>query len=60
MRTNRWRYARWPDGGEELYDLTNDGREWKNLAESDAHRGTLSAMRTHLKRCEAQAVTLRK
>lgn len=31
LRNQRWRYGRWPDG-EELYNLTNDPEEKKNLA----------------------------
>ena len=32
VRTERWRYIRYADGGEELYDHTNDEYEWTNLA----------------------------
>ena len=32
LRNQRWRYGKWPDG-EELYNLTNDPQEKKNLAE---------------------------
>jgi arylsulfatase A-like enzyme len=31
-RTDRWRYIRYADGGEELYDHDNDPQEWTNLA----------------------------
>lgn len=31
VRTERWRYSRYPDG-EELYDHANDPNEWRNLA----------------------------
>jgi len=31
IRTERWRYIRYADGGEELYDHTNDEYEWTNL-----------------------------
>ncbi len=31
VRTERWRYSRFPDG-EELYDHDKDPREWENLA----------------------------
>ncbi|VGO11998.1 Choline-sulfatase [Pontiella desulfatans] len=31
-RTERWRYIRYNDGVEELYDHENDPREWHNLA----------------------------
>lgn len=32
IRTERWRYIRYADGGEELYDHDADPYEWKNLA----------------------------
>ena len=32
VRTEQWRYIRYHDGGEELYDKTTDTYEWKNLA----------------------------
>jgi arylsulfatase A-like enzyme len=32
VRTEKWRYIRYHDGGEELYDETKDGLEWTNLA----------------------------
>ena len=33
VRTERWRYIRYQDGGEELYDHDSDPQEWTNLAE---------------------------
>jgi arylsulfatase A-like enzyme len=32
VRSERWRYIRYHDGGEELYDHNADPREWTNLA----------------------------
>jgi arylsulfatase A-like enzyme len=32
LRTKRWRYTRYKDGGEELYDHSKDEMEWNNLA----------------------------
>lgn len=32
IRTSRWRYTRYADGSEELYDLQTDPNEWHNLA----------------------------
>jgi hypothetical protein len=32
VRSERWRYIRYNDGGEELYDHSNDPLEWTNLA----------------------------
>jgi len=33
VRTERWRYIRYRDGTEELYDHLNDPLEWNNLAD---------------------------
>jgi arylsulfatase A-like enzyme len=32
IRSERWRYIRYRDGGEELYDHDADPLEWRNLA----------------------------
>jgi arylsulfatase A-like enzyme len=32
IRTRQWRYIRYADGGEELYDELRDPYEWDNLA----------------------------
>lgn len=32
VRSERWRFIRYADGSEELYDLQADPNEWKNLA----------------------------
>ena len=33
MRSERWRYIRYADGSEELYDMHRDPQELKNLAQ---------------------------
>jgi len=35
--TEKWRYIRYGDGEEELYDRINDPNEWKNLASDPQH-----------------------
>lgn len=35
IRTEDWRYIRYADGSEELYDLRNDPNEWTNLAKDE-------------------------
>ena len=32
VRSQHWRYIRYPDGSEELYDHRTDPHEWSNLA----------------------------
>ena len=32
LRTDQWRYIRYEDGSEELYDHFRDPNEWDNLA----------------------------
>lgn len=46
VRTERWRYIRYADGSEELYDMVADPNEWTNLASSPE----LSAVRRDLAR----------
>ena len=36
VRSERYRYTRWSDGSEELYDHKNDPDEWNNLARKEA------------------------
>tara|TARA_R110002072_G_scaffold234418_1_gene392025 strand:+ start:3718 stop:5178 length:1461 start_codon:yes stop_codon:yes gene_type:complete len=37
LRTKNWRYTRYFDGTEELYDHTRDPNEWTNLASNPEH-----------------------
>ena len=37
VRTDSWRYIRYADGGEELYDHDADPYEWTNLATRPEH-----------------------
>ena len=46
IRDRRYRYIRYEDGSEELYDHDNDPNEWKNLADNP----DFDAVKTELKR----------
>lgn len=42
VRSDRWRYIRYNDGTEELYDHDNDPWEWKNLAGDTTHASVIA------------------
>jgi iduronate 2-sulfatase len=48
IRTDRWRYNRWGNTGEELYDHHRDPNEFTNLAGKPQHATDLDRMRTLL------------
>ena len=50
VRSDRWRYIRNPDGGEELYDHESDPEEWSNLAELDEYRAIKDSLAQKLDR----------
>ena len=60
IRTTHWRYARWPDGGEELYDLGNDPAEETNLVAVAGHRRRLESLRAKLSAIQAEAASRRR
>jgi len=37
VRSERYHYIRYSDGGEELYDMATDPHQWKNLAKDPSH-----------------------
>jgi arylsulfatase A-like enzyme len=50
IRTREWKYVhRYPDGPHELYDLTNDPGETRNLVSDHEHQGRVDEMRESLK-----------
>ena len=48
VTTSRWRYIRYFDGSEELYDHDNDPHEWFNLAEYPQHRQLKRELAEHM------------
>jgi choline-sulfatase len=53
VRSERWRYLRYADGTEELYDHRDDPHEWTNLAAEPGHSAILAAHRKWLPRLDA-------
>lgn len=58
LRNRRWRYIRYSDGSEELYDHAADPNEWRNLGNSQdrAHQDAMAELREWLPRTEALEV----
>ena len=50
FRTDRWRYIRYADGSEELYDLKDDPNEWKNLAGIEGRKRLLRSLANRLEK----------
>jgi arylsulfatase A-like enzyme len=48
VRSERWRYIRYADGSEELYDMQEDPHEWTNLAASPTHADVIAEHRRWL------------
>ena len=59
LRSQRWRYGRWPDG-EELYNLSNDPQEKRNLAGREHVADRLAEFRELLDRKQVEAASMRK
>jgi arylsulfatase A-like enzyme len=56
VRDRHWRYIRYRDGSEELYDHRNDPREWTNLAHDPAHLEVLASFASALPATNAQRI----
>jgi len=48
IRSRRWRYIRYEDGGEELYDHDHDPGEFYNLAEDSKYQSVKGKLAKHL------------
>lgn len=48
VRDARWRYIRYADGGEELYDHESDPNEWTNLADDERFADVKARLQEHL------------
>lgn len=56
VRTDRWRYIRYADGSEELYDMGPDPNEWTNLAGNAVYHRTIAGLRDWLPKTDAPPV----
>ncbi len=54
VRSERWRYIRYADGAEELYDHTADPNEWHNLAPKPEHASVMAEHRKWLPKVNAK------
>ena len=48
IRSRYWRFLRYADGSEELYDMRMDPHEFTNLVRSEAHAGVIDEHRKFL------------
>lgn len=48
IQTERWRYIQYRDGGQELYDHSQDPHEWTNLAKSPEYEEVIRKLKTAL------------
>ncbi|BCX47796.1 choline-sulfatase [Haloferula helveola] len=56
VRDRRWRYIRYADGSEELYDHESDPNEWRNVVDDPANRKAVERLRESLPKKEAKHV----
>jgi arylsulfatase A-like enzyme len=56
LRSKRWRYIRYADGGEELYDHQKDPREWTNLANDPQYKNIKKVLATWFPKNEATPI----
>lgn len=56
ISTEAWRYIRYADGSEELYDQKNDPNEWTNVAGKPEHAGIKKDLAAYIPKTEAEPV----
>jgi len=54
IRSENWRYIRYADGSEELYDMRKDPNEWSNLVGNNKHAAILDSHRKWLPEVNAR------
>jgi arylsulfatase A-like enzyme len=58
LRDERFRYTRYRDGSEELYDHRYDPHEWTNLADDSRFASVKERLKAHLPRIHADPIIL--
>ncbi len=53
VRSEKYHYIHYDDGGEELYDVANDPNQWTNLAALPSHTAVKQQLRTWLPKTNA-------
>ena len=48
LKSKKWRYIRYANGKEELYDVNKDPKEWNNLALESEHAASLKSLKNRL------------
>jgi arylsulfatase A-like enzyme len=54
VRTPEWRYIRYANGDEELYDETKDPYEWNNRARDSRHAGLKAELSKHFPKVDSK------
>ncbi len=54
IRSEKWRYIRYADGSEELYDMQRDPNEWHNLAGDDQYAEVIATHKKFLPQVNAK------
>ena len=57
VRTEQWRYIRYADGSEELYDMVNDPNEFTNLENDPQYLAERDGLRSQLPQINQPPVT---
>jgi arylsulfatase A-like enzyme len=57
VRSERWRYIRYADGSEELYDMQVDPNEWDNLAADPGYAAVIAEQRRWLPKPDVPPAT---
>jgi hypothetical protein len=53
VRSEQYRYIRWPDGTEELYDHYVDSMEWNNLIKDNKYATVVNELKSYLPKYDA-------